>query len=606
MILNVLASLIALCLIQPAAPVTRTDAAAARRLHDLFAEQFAWQLREFPELAMQRGDYAHADRVTDLSLAATQRRHEATVEYLKRLREIPRDALAPDDQINFDLFEWDLQGDVDGHRFRRFLMPIGGRSGLHQNIPQMAERVRFASDEDYENYLKRLEQTPQQAADTIELLKLGLAEGRTPPQVTLKGVPAQFAALLDGGLSALAEPFERFPDSISAEQRAALQKRFKDVSLPAVRGAIEKLGDFVVKEYIPKCRTGIAAIDLPDGEAFYAHQLRRMTTTDLTARQIHELGLAEVKRIRAEMMQVIRRTDFLEKFPDAAMLDDDALFKRFIEYLRTDDRFYYDTPEALLRQYRDICKRIDAELPKVFVVLPRLPYGVKPIPEFMAPSQTTAYYQRGSLDNGQPGYFMANVFALRQRPKYEMTALAIHEAVPGHHFQVALALELRDVPLFRQELWITAFGEGWALYSERLGIEMGLYADPYDDFGRLLYEMWRATRLVVDPGMHALGWNRDKAVQFMLDNTALSELNINNEIDRYIAWPGQATGYKIGELKIRELRARAEKALGPKFDLRRFHDVVLSAGSLPLGMLEKRVDAWIAAGGDRQAEAATR
>jgi prolyl oligopeptidase len=276
-----------------------------------------------------------------------------------------------------------------------------------------------------------------------------------------------------------------------------------------------------------------------------------------------------------------------------AIAGDDALFQAFIQYLRSDPRFYYSDGRALLAGYRDICKQVDACLPRLFGRLPRLPYGVREIPAFMAPDQTTAYYRRGDIRNAEPGYFFANTYALDQRPRYEMVPLALHEAVPGHHLQIAIAQELEGLPEFRKEWGFDAFGEGWALYGERLGIEMGLYEDPYDNFGRLLYEMWRACRLVVDPGMHAFGWSREQAIEFMMQNTALSPLNIEKEVDRYIAWPGQACAYKIGELKIRQMRARAEEALGEKFDIRGFHDTVLGAGSLPLPVLEKRVDYWV-------------
>lgn len=575
------------------APAAAGDG-AAERLHALFEERFDWLMREFPEWAMQRGDYSNADRISDTSLAAVERRHQTHRQHLERLLEIPREPLNEEDRLSYDLLALELRNEIEGHRFRTFLMPIGGRFGPQQQIPQMHERVRFTSAADYVNYLKRLEQVPRWVDNTIDLLRLGLAEGRTPPRVALKGVPDQFEALLHGGLGALAEPLRDWPAAVDPQQRAALTERFEKHALPAVREAMGRLGEFFTREYYPRCRESIAAKDLPDGAAYYQHQLRVMTTTDQAAGEIHEVGLREVARIRSEMMQVIRRSDFLERCPEASGLDEESLFRRFLEYLRTDPRFYYEKPEELLRGYRDICKRIDLELPRLFRTLPRLPYGVRPIPDFMAPAQTTAYYQRGSLESGHAGVFFANVYALRQRPKYEMVALALHEAVPGHHFQIALAQELRGVPRFRQEYWVHAFGEGWALYAERLGLEMGLYSDPYDDFGRLLYEMWRACRLVVDPGLHALGWSRERAVQFMLENTALSELNIHNEVDRYIAWPGQATAYKIGELKIRELRQRAEQRLGERFDLREFHEVVLGGGCLPLSLLEQRVETWLA------------
>lgn len=566
---------------------------ASERLHQLFEAHYAWRIREFPEWAMSRGDYTNAHRVTDNSLEAIERRHHDTADFLERLRSIDRSELDESDLVNYELFELDLQREIEGHQYRTFLAPISGRSGPHQSIAQMAERVRFQSAEDYENYLIRLEQSPRKIDDAIERMRLGIAEERTPPAVVLEGVPIQFEALLAGGLEALRAPFNRMSRSISAARYEILLERFETTSLPAVRDAIERFGEFVRSEYLPACRDSIAAIDWPDGEAFYNHQLKVMTTTELTARQIHELGLREVGRIRAEMMEVIHRSDFLERHPDKASLDGEALFAAFIEYLRTDPRFYYDTEDGLLEGYRNIAKIIDGHMPRFFRVLPRLPYTVKPIPRFMAPTQTTAYYQSGDIRNAEAGVFYANTYRLDQRPKYEMISLTLHEAVPGHHHQIAIAQELDGLPEFRKEAWFTAFGEGWALYAERLGTEMGLFSDPYDDFGRLLYEMWRACRLVVDPGMHALGWSRDEAIQFMKDNTALSELNIINEIDRYIAWPGQATAYKIGELKIRELRAKAERELGGDFDVRAFHDVVLGAGAVPLPVLERRVMAWI-------------
>ncbi len=568
---------------------SHTGSAALRALFD---ERYEWQLREFPEFGMARGDYRYADRISDASLSAIERRHEETARFLERLQKLDRKQLSERDALHYDLFEAELRDALDGHRFRTFLVPIGARWGPQQDVPQMHERVRFASVLDYENYLKRLSQVPERVQHTLQLLERGLHEGRTPPRVALAGIPAQFTALLSGGLDGLAQPFENAPQALQAGLTPLREQFFARV-LPDVRDALRRLGDFVTNTYVPGCRESIAAIDWPDGEAYYAYTLRSMTTTELSAEQIHETGLREVARIRAEMLSVIRRTDFLTLRPDAAKLDEAGLFRAFIDYLRSDPRFYHKTPKALLAEYRDICKRIDAGLPKLFRVLPRLPYGVREIPAFMAPTQTTAYYQHGDIRNGEPGWFYANTYALDQRPRYEMVALAMHEAVPGHHFQIAIAQELEDVPAFRNDAWFHAYGEGWALYSERLGLEMGMYENPYDDFGRLLYEMWRACRLVVDPGMHALGWTRERAVAYMLENTALSELNINIEIDRYIAWPGQATAYKIGELRIRELRRRAEAALGERFDLRDFHDMLLSAGALPLTILEQCADAWI-------------
>ncbi len=587
---------IVMCSDHVTAQLTSPDDVAARKLHDLFELRDQWEREHFPSWAMSRGDYSNADRLADTSLEAIEQRHRDTIAHREMLHAISPAQLSPTDQINHNLFDLILTRDIRGHEFRTFLSPIGGRFGPQQSIPQMAERVRFNSFEDYQNYLSRLEQVPQMVQALIERMKVGVKEGRTPPKVTLEGVPAQFDALLesDGGLTLLAEPFERIPKTIDEEVADGIRSRFETWSLPSVRSSIAAMREFFVNDYLPHCRTSIAAADYPDGENYYKHQLFVMTTLEISAQQVHEIGLSEVKRIRAEMMDVIRSSDFMELRPEASSLSDDDLFAAFVEYLRTDPRFYYDKPEDLLDGYRVICKKVDPWMARLFKTLPRQPYGVKEIPAFMAPNQTTAYYSGGDMRNAEPGYFYANTYALDQRPKYEMTALAIHEAVPGHHHQVAIATEMEDVPEFRRNTWITAYGEGWALYSERLGMEMGLYETPYDNFGRLLYEMWRACRLVVDPGMHALGWSRQQAIDFMAANTALSMLNIQTEVDRYIAWPGQATAYKLGELKIRELRTQAESELGEHFDIREFHDVILIDGPMTLPMLDDKVNAWIA------------
>lgn len=563
------------------------------KLARLFEERARWEAREFPEEAIRRGDSTHADRVTDQSLEAIERRHRETTEHLAWLHAIDRRRLRGNDLVNYELFERRLRDEIDEHRFRMFLAPVGHRWGPHRDIPRMADGVRFATADDYDDYFARLRGAAAAVDHIIARMRIGLAEGRTPPRVTLADVPGQIDGLLEGdGLAALAEPLARYPAHFGPERHQTYEVKLRYEAMPDVRSALERLRVFLADEYIPGCREEIAATALPDGAAYYAHQLRRMTTTDMTAEEIHALGRSEVARIRAEMMEVIRRSDYQERHPEQATLDDDALFAAFIGYLRTDPRFYHETEEALLAGYREVCKRIDASLPKFFRTLPRLTYGVKEIPAFLAPQATTAYYEPGSIGNGEPGWFAANTYALDQRPKYEMVALALREAVPGHHLQIALAQELEGVPEFRRNSWYNAFNEGWALYAERLGLEMGLYEDPYGEFGRLLHEMWRACRLVVDPGMHALGWSREEAVASLLANTALSRLNIETEVDRCIAWPGQACGCKIGEMKIRELRAEAETLFGRAFDLREFHDVVLGAGAVPLPVLERRVREW--------------
>jgi uncharacterized protein (DUF885 family) len=377
------------------------------------------------------------------------------------------------------------------------------------------------------------------------------------------------------------KPFEE-RQAASRQDGAELAEAARQAIAESVVPGYQSLQSFFQNEYFPHSREGIAASDLPNGREYYRFCIRYHTTLDLTPEQVHETGQSEVRRIRAEMEAAVAKTGF------------EGNFREFIAFLRSDPRFYAETPEALLKETGYLLKRIDGELPRLFRTLPRLPYGIRTVPDYSAPGETTAYYMPGSGDGTRAGYYYVNTYDLKSRPLYELEALSLHEAVPGHHLQLALQQEL-DLPKLRRFTHFTAYVEGWALYAERLGLEIGFYTDPYSDFGRLSYEMWRACRLVVDTGMHALGWSRRQAIDFMLDNTSSTELNITNEIDRYIAWPGQALAYKTGELKIRELRARAEAALGERFDIRAFHDVLLTSGSLPLDVLEGLVDEWIGA-----------
>ena len=566
---------------------------AAEELWDLFSEYDEWTYRVFPEEALAKGDDRYADKVTDHSIEAIKSRHDARVGFLQQLERINRSQLDPDDQLNHDLFASMLRTEIDRHAHRTFLMPVGGWFGFETQVPAMATSLRLRTLKDHQNYVARLKQVPTMTADVIERMRIGIEEGRTRPRVTMAGIPARIAVLLmPHGLSMLRTPLETMPSHIAEERKIELLGTFDREVLPAITAALRELHDFCVREYIPACRQSIAATEYPDGVAFYNQQIREMTTLDLTAREVHEIGLREVARIRAEMMDVIRSSDFMERDSSSAE-NDDALFAAFIDHLRNDERFYHTTPADLLNGYKVICKDVDAQMPAFFNTLPRLSYGVREIPRFMAPTMTTAYYDPGNLVTGKAGFFFANTYRLDQRPKYEMIALTLHEAVPGHHHQGALAQELENVPEFRKDLWFTAYGEGWALYAEKLGIEMGLYHTPYDHFGRLLYEMWRACRLVVDTGIHAFHWTREHAIAYMRDHTALSELNIANEVDRYIGWPGQALAYKLGEITISGLREEAETKLGAAFDVRVFHDVLLLGGSVPLTILEERVRAWI-------------
>jgi uncharacterized protein (DUF885 family) len=418
----------------------------------------------------------------------------------------------------------------------------------------------------------------------MALLDRGLAEGITPPKVTLRDVPAQVESLLvdDPMTSPMLKAFQSFPDAVPGPERERLKREAAAAFTGQVVPAYRKLHGYLVNTYLPAARESIATGDLPNGKAWYAYLAHSYTTTDLTPEQIHQIGLAEVARIRTQMDAQMAATGFKGSFAE------------FCNFLRTDPRFFYDKPEDLLTGYRDIAKRIDPELVKLFGKLPRLPYGVIPVPAYSEKSQTTAYYEEGSLAAGRPGEFNANTYDLKSRPKWEMEALTSHEAVPGHHLQLALAQELEGVPEWRRYDDYTAFVEGWGLYSESLGGEIGLYKDPYSRFGQLTYEIWRAIRLVVDTGIHTMGWTRQQAIDYFKANSAKAEHDIEVEIDRYIVSPGQALAYKLGELKIKEMRAYAQKELGDRFDIRAFHDHVLGNGAVPLDLLERNIKAWVA------------
>jgi uncharacterized protein (DUF885 family) len=555
------------------------------RLHRLFDAAWRYALVEYPELATYVGEPGQNHRWTDLSLPAVERR-KAELEIPARvLGTIDRARLSPVDQDHFDLFARATAEALEGRRFPSELLPVSQMQGIQQSVAQLLAMMPASRESDYEDMLARLDGLPVLVEQTIGLLREGASRGITPPRVTLRDLPQQVLnQVTEDPLAAPAlRPFQRFPDAVPEARRGLLRERAARVYAADVAPAFRRLHAFVVDEYLPRTRETIALSALPDGEAWYTFNVRQSTTTGLLPAQIHDLGLREVARIRAEMDRVMASTGY------------GAGFVRFMEFLRTDRRFFFDRAEDLLAAYRDIAKRADPELARLFGRLPRLPYGVVPVPAYAEKSQTTAYYEPGSPAAGRPGYFFANTYDLPSRPRWEMEALTLHEAVPGHHLQIALQQELEGVPPFRRVAEVGAFVEGWGLYSEHLGIEAGFYQDPYSNFGRLTYEMWRACRLVVDTGMHAMGWSRDRALAYLADNTALSRHEVTTEVDRYIGWPGQALAYKTGELKIRELRKRAEEALGPRFDVREFHDAVLRNGSVPLSVLEHQIDEYVAA-----------
>ena len=549
----------------------------------LLADAWEWQLNENPVMASWLGDRRQNDQWQDLSLEEYARRHEDQRAFLRRLRAIDSSQLTAPDQLNYDLFRRELESSIDGHQYKSYLMPISQRGGV-QSIESTAETIRLANVEDYEDWLVRMAGVEDVIEETMELQEQGRKSGYMPPKILMERIPDQIASQLveDPELSPFFIAFAEMPDAISETDQERLRQTAKEIIDESIVPAYRRFSRYFNDTYLPASRDSIGASSLPNGEAFYEYRVRTFTTTQMTPDEIHRLGLNEVKRIRNEMQLVIDELEF------------DGSFADFLHFLRTDPQFYYDTPEELFEGYLAVSKRIDPELVKLFGKLPRMPYGLRPIPDNIAPDTTTAYYNQPAADGSRPGYYYVNLYRPEVRPKYEMEVLSVHEAVPGHHLQIALQMELEEMPEFRKYIDFTAFTEGWGLYSESLGYEMGLYRDPYSHFGALTYDMWRAVRLVVDTGMHYKGWTRQQAIDFFMDNAAKTEQDIVNEIDRYISWPGQALGYKIGQLKMLELRRKSEMALGDDFDIRAFHDELLGGGALPLEVLETRMNRWLA------------
>jgi uncharacterized protein (DUF885 family) len=565
-------------------PATRGKMSESERVNDLYKHQWDFAMQEFPEFGTALGVPGVGDRWTDQSLTALAARKALAPKLLAATESIDREKLEPKDRVHYDLYLRGAKSQVESQRFPDEYMAISQLGGIQQGIPGTLVQAPAKSVKDYEDILARLRGIPDQVDQTLALLEKGLAAGVTPPKITLRDVPGQIEALIpdDPMKSAVLEPFTRIPESLPAPDRDRLTRDAVKVYQDQVVPSLRKLHRYLEETYVPGARESIAMSALPNGQAWYAFNVKQITTTDLTPQQIHELGLSEVKRIRAEMDKVIASTGFK------------GTFEEFLTFLRTDPRFFYDKPEDLVTGYRDIAKRVDPELVRLFGKLPRLPYGVRPIPAYAEKSQTTAYYEDGNPAAGRPGYYSVNTYDLKSRPKWEMEALTLHEAVPGHHLQISLAQEMTDVPEWRKYQGYTVFVEGWALYAESLGVEMGMYKDPYSKFGQLTYEMWRAVRLVVDTGMHSMGWTRDQALDYFKKNAGKTEHDIVVEVDRYIVNPGQALAYKIGELKIKELRAWATKELGDRFDVRAFHDQVLGNGALPIDLLEKNIQTWVA------------
>ncbi len=553
------------------------------RLHALFDEEWAFRLREFPTFATAVGVHEYNDRLPSVTEADQARRAEVYRGFLARLHVIDRTQLSEADRVNYDIFEYQIEDNLANYEFKAYLIPFTSETGFHTSFARLPNRVPLRTVRDYENYIKRLRAWPMYVQQHLDLMRRGLEIGMTQPKVVLDGFESTMSAHIvdDPKQSVFYAPFRQFPASVPEAERTRLEAEGRAAIVEAVVPGYRTLYDFFVNTYYPNCRESIAASDLPNGLEYYKQRVRYYTTADMSIEEIHELGLNEVTRIRGEMEAIIKEVGFTGDFAS------------FLHFLRTAPQFYADTPEALLKEACYIAKRMDGKLPSLFKTLPRLPYGVAPVPAHIAPKYTAGRYVGPAYGSTEPGYYWVNTYNLKSRPLYNLEALTLHEAVPGHHLQNALAREMENVPHFRRFTYISAFGEGWGLYSEWLGLEAGFYTDPYSNFGRLTYEMWRACRLVVDTGLHALGWTRRQAMDFLARNTALPLHEIRTETDRYISWPGQALAYKIGELKIKALRRQAEQALGARFDVREFHDVVLRNGAVPLGTLEQVVQEYI-------------
>jgi uncharacterized protein (DUF885 family) len=558
-----------------------TGAQALRRQLD---EIWAFRLQADPLFATAMGEHRYDDRLPTPTHAEFERQAAFLRAARARLRALPRRALSVSARIDLDLQLLELDDLLLDHEFGAWRQPLNADSGFHTEFAQLPSRMRFEDIGDYRNYIARLRAFPAYVGQQVALLREGLRDGFSVPAVTLAGYDEGIAAhVVDTPeASVFWEPFRQWPARVPEAQRAELHRAGREAVRDGAVAGYRQLLEFMRNEYLPGARASTAAADLPRGRAYYAALVKRYTTLDVSPEQVHRIGLDEVARIAAEMQAVRQRTGFEGEAP------------AFLEFLRSDARFHARTPEALLKEAAWIAKRMDGKLPELFGHLPRLPYGLAPVPAALAPKYTGGRYVEAPADGRRAGTYWLNTYALESRPLYTLEALTFHEAVPGHHLQIALQRELSDVPPFRRNANVTAFVEGWALYAERLGLEVGFYQDPYADFGRLTYEMWRACRLVVDTGLHALGWSRQQALDYLRAHTALSHHEIGTEVDRYISWPGQALAYKMGELKIRALRAEAEQALGPRFDRRAFHDVVLAQGALPLPLLEQQVRAWIA------------
>ena len=555
---------------------------STQALHALFDRDWEYQMEHDPVNASQLGDRRWNDKWPDVTLPSLQAQFQHGNATLRELHAIDRRRLSAEDQLNYDVFEYNTKDFVDSEPFKWYLVRTNTFSGI-QTIEGLVNSLRFETVKDYDDWVVRLHSFPAYMDGNISLMREGIKQHIVLPKVIGEKVLTQFSAIdwQDPTKSGFYKPFQEFPKMFSAADKDRLTAAAKQAITADVLPAFKRLRDFMEKEYLPASFDQVGAWQVPNGDATYTYLADSMTTTKFTPAQIHEIGLQEVQRIRTEMEKIKNQTGFKGSMQD------------FFKFLRSDPRFYYKSEDELLEYTRARAKTVDPLLVKLFRTFPRLPYGVEPVPKEIAISMPAGYAEFPAPDGSRPGYFYINTYKPETRPKYDLTSLILHEAIPGHTFQGGIAIEQKDIPKFRRYGGYSAYAEGWALYSESLGYELGLYNDPYVRFGAFSNEVWRAVRLVVDTGMHYKHWTRQQAIDYFMANVATTEYNATSEVDRYISWPGQALAYKIGELKIKELRQRAEKELGPKFDVRAFHDAVLLPGPLPLTVLESQVNAWI-------------
>jgi uncharacterized protein (DUF885 family) len=578
-----------IALLAPLAGLLISPAFAAKKaanapLLKIFEQVWQEDLVDDPISATQLGDTRYNDKLPDMSVLAIEERNKRNYLRLASLRKIKKEKLEKADQLNFDLFEREIKNRIDEHTYKPWLYAFRTFDGP-QLLTEVAEFAPFKTVKDYDNWIARINASGVFFDQWIALLQQGATEGRTQPRLVVNKILDQIKPQLGSNPeeSGFYTPFKKMPDGIPAAEKERLQAAAKAAIQATGVPAYQRLDKFLREVYLPASRDNIGISNTPDGGLYYRNRIKLYTTLDnITPTQIHNQGLAEVKRIRAEMEKTLEGINFLGN------LD------QFLVFLRTDDRFFYKTPEELLAAYEKTARAIEPQLPKLFGKLPKTPFGIRAIPAASAPTTTTAYYQPPSMDGSRPGNYYVNLYKPESRPTWEIEALTAHESVPGHHLQIALQYELQGLPEFRRNAGYTAFVEGWALYAESLGYELGLYTDAFSKIGQLNYDMWRAVRLVVDTGMHEFKWTRDQAIYFFKQNTGKSDQDIQNEVDRYISWPAQALGYKLGQLRIQALRAEAEKALGARFDIRAFHDQILGSGALPLSVLETQTRAWIA------------